>query len=265
MSFTPPNPAGNSGSAPSSKPTARVFKTPAGVHAQDEEQRRKRRLMLLWLIAGLLAAGTLGYGLMNRNKGISPGPIAAGGGAAPAGGGGVLVGAPAAGPVEQARQVAAAAPRQARQAVKPKTPRETPVREDRSAGHQPPPSEPQEELVFDPPAAGETPLLALLEDGNNDPLGGGGGGDTPLDNPTGIGGDDNFARRAGLPNSGSPGTINGGGNGGGTGGGGGGGNGGGGGGGGSNVTPVPEPETYAMMLAGLAVIGWQARRRKKQR
>lgn len=262
MSFTPPNPAGNSGSAPSNKATARVFKTPAGVHSQDEEQRRKRRLMLLWLIAGLLAAGTLGYGLMNRNKGISPGPIAAGGGAAPAGGGGVLVGEPVvAGPVEQTRQVAAATPRQTRQAVKPKTPRETPVREDRTASHKPPPSEPQEELTFDPPAAGETPLLALLEDGNNDPLGGGGGTDTPQDSPTGIGGDDNFARRAGLPNSGTPGTINGGTPGGGNTGGGGNG----GGGGGSNVTPIPEPETYAMMLAGLAVIGWQARRRKKQR
>ncbi len=27
------------------------------------------------------------------------------------------------------------------------------------------------------------------------------------------------------------------------------------------TTPVPEPETYAMMLAGLAVLGWAARRR----
>jgi hypothetical protein len=30
------------------------------------------------------------------------------------------------------------------------------------------------------------------------------------------------------------------------------------------VSPVPEPETYAMMLGGLAVIGAAAFRRKKQ-
>jgi hypothetical protein len=29
-----------------------------------------------------------------------------------------------------------------------------------------------------------------------------------------------------------------------------------------NVAAVPEPETYAMLLAGLAVVGWAARRRK---
>lgn len=28
------------------------------------------------------------------------------------------------------------------------------------------------------------------------------------------------------------------------------------------VTPVPEPETYALMLGGLALVGWAARRRK---
>ncbi|HZV67872.1 MAG TPA: FxDxF family PEP-CTERM protein, partial [Telluria sp.] len=28
-----------------------------------------------------------------------------------------------------------------------------------------------------------------------------------------------------------------------------------------NVTPVPEPETYGMMLAGLGVLGFLARRR----
>ncbi|MCP5223402.1 MAG: PEP-CTERM sorting domain-containing protein [Zoogloeaceae bacterium] len=28
------------------------------------------------------------------------------------------------------------------------------------------------------------------------------------------------------------------------------------------VTPVPEPETYAMMLAGLGLVGWQVRRRR---
>ena len=30
----------------------------------------------------------------------------------------------------------------------------------------------------------------------------------------------------------------------------------------AQVTPVPEPETYALMLAGLGAIGWIARRRK---
>jgi hypothetical protein len=29
-----------------------------------------------------------------------------------------------------------------------------------------------------------------------------------------------------------------------------------------NVSPIPEPETYALMLAGLAVVGAAARRRK---
>jgi hypothetical protein len=29
-----------------------------------------------------------------------------------------------------------------------------------------------------------------------------------------------------------------------------------------SVTPVPEPETYALMLAGLSLVGWMARRRK---
>ena len=28
------------------------------------------------------------------------------------------------------------------------------------------------------------------------------------------------------------------------------------------IAPVPEPETYALMLAGLGVVGWAARRRK---
>lgn len=28
------------------------------------------------------------------------------------------------------------------------------------------------------------------------------------------------------------------------------------------ITPVPEPETYALMLSGLGVLGWAARRRK---
>ncbi|MBT0959896.1 PEP-CTERM sorting domain-containing protein [Denitromonas sp. IR12] len=28
------------------------------------------------------------------------------------------------------------------------------------------------------------------------------------------------------------------------------------------VTPVPEPETYAMLLAGLGMVGWQVRRRR---
>jgi len=30
----------------------------------------------------------------------------------------------------------------------------------------------------------------------------------------------------------------------------------------SNITPVPEPETYAMLLAGLGLMGFMARRRK---
>jgi hypothetical protein len=32
----------------------------------------------------------------------------------------------------------------------------------------------------------------------------------------------------------------------------------------SQVAAVPEPETYAMMLAGLGLIGFAARRRKQQ-
>jgi len=31
-----------------------------------------------------------------------------------------------------------------------------------------------------------------------------------------------------------------------------------------NVTPIPEPEIYAMLGAGLGLMGWVARRRKKQ-
>ena len=31
------------------------------------------------------------------------------------------------------------------------------------------------------------------------------------------------------------------------------------------VPPIPEPETYALMLAGLGVVGFMARRRKQQR
>lgn len=30
------------------------------------------------------------------------------------------------------------------------------------------------------------------------------------------------------------------------------------------TTPIPEPETYAMLLAGLGLLGWHARRRKKR-
>jgi hypothetical protein len=33
---------------------------------------------------------------------------------------------------------------------------------------------------------------------------------------------------------------------------------------GNTVTPVPEPETYALMLAGLGLVGFMARRRKSQ-
>ena len=31
------------------------------------------------------------------------------------------------------------------------------------------------------------------------------------------------------------------------------------------VAPIPEPETYALMLAGLGVLGWAARRRQAGR
>jgi glycerophosphoryl diester phosphodiesterase len=30
------------------------------------------------------------------------------------------------------------------------------------------------------------------------------------------------------------------------------------------VTPVPEPETYALMLGGLGVVAWAARQRKQR-
>jgi hypothetical protein len=33
--------------------------------------------------------------------------------------------------------------------------------------------------------------------------------------------------------------------------------------GGTVVSPIPEPETYAMLLAGLGVIGFVARRRQR--
>jgi hypothetical protein len=31
-----------------------------------------------------------------------------------------------------------------------------------------------------------------------------------------------------------------------------------------NTSPVPEPETYGMMLSGLGILGFIARRKKKQ-
>ena len=33
----------------------------------------------------------------------------------------------------------------------------------------------------------------------------------------------------------------------------------------TTMAPIPEPETYAMMLAGLGLMGFVARRRKQQR
>ncbi|MEO6746456.1 MAG: FxDxF family PEP-CTERM protein, partial [Caldimonas sp.] len=30
-----------------------------------------------------------------------------------------------------------------------------------------------------------------------------------------------------------------------------------------SITPIPEPETYALMMAGLGVMGFVARRRRK--
>ncbi|MDE2365958.1 MAG: PEP-CTERM sorting domain-containing protein, partial [Betaproteobacteria bacterium] len=33
--------------------------------------------------------------------------------------------------------------------------------------------------------------------------------------------------------------------------------------GGVAIAPIPEPEAYAMMMAGLGLIGFMARRRKK--
>jgi hypothetical protein len=30
------------------------------------------------------------------------------------------------------------------------------------------------------------------------------------------------------------------------------------------IAPVPEPETYALMLGGLGVVGFMARRKRKQ-
>jgi hypothetical protein len=33
----------------------------------------------------------------------------------------------------------------------------------------------------------------------------------------------------------------------------------------TTTTPVPEPETYALMMAGLAFVGWASRRRQRQR
>ncbi len=34
---------------------------------------------------------------------------------------------------------------------------------------------------------------------------------------------------------------------------------------GALIAPIPEPETYALMLGGLAALGWMGRRRKQRR
>ena len=33
----------------------------------------------------------------------------------------------------------------------------------------------------------------------------------------------------------------------------------------SSTAPIPEPETYALMLAGLGVVAWMRRRNERQR
>ncbi|MDP4302629.1 PEPxxWA-CTERM sorting domain-containing protein [Leptothrix discophora] len=248
---------------------ARVFQTPLGLAGQEERERRKRRLMLFWLLAGLLAAGTLGYGLMKRSHGVGAGPVASGGavGGAVSGGGGAGLGAPLVqGPAGQEPVVAQAAPRAVRAAApRPARDAQAPARQDRVAGRQPPPQEDPGELVIDPPGAGAPQVFAQLDEGSSGPVtdGGGFGSPTPLD----LDGNDGFARRAQTTPTGITGPI------------------GGLGGGGSTpnppgtpntpttpttqpaapVTAVPEPETWALMLAGLTVVGWQARRRRAVR
>jgi hypothetical protein len=70
---------------------------------------------------------------------------------------------------------------------------------------------------------------------------GSGGGDDTVGGGGGIGGDGGGGAPTGFINTGGPST-----------------------GASQPVSPVPEPETYAMMLMGLSVIGFMARRKRRK-